>query len=110
VSLADGSGEKSAGKRTVRGRFFGSNLAKRPGFEAKKGFFRSFSEAKSHHVGYFRAEIFPQALISKGLKIICKDFREIYTPWGIGGGGTPVFSGQWSVVGNGPRVRSLFML
>jgi hypothetical protein len=70
------------------------DLIKNRVFPAKKGFFRSFSEAKSHHVGYFRAEIFPQALISKGLKIICKDFREIYTPWGIGGGGTPVFSGQ----------------
>jgi hypothetical protein len=38
----------------------------------KNDFFRRFSEAKSHDVGNFGAEIFPQALISKGLEIICK--------------------------------------
>jgi hypothetical protein len=59
-------------------------------FPAKKqdfsGFFRRFSEAKSHDVGYFEAENFPQVLIPLGLKIICKVFREIYTPGGYRGG------------------------
>ena len=32
------------------------------------------------------SEGFQQALISNGLKIICKVLREIYTPRGYGGG------------------------
>jgi hypothetical protein len=39
VSVADGTGGKSEGKRAVRGRFLGSNRAKGPGFEARnRGF------------------------------------------------------------------------
>jgi hypothetical protein len=65
-------------------------------FSAKTGFFRSFSEAKSHHVGYFGANNFPQALIPKRLEIICEVFWEIYTPLGYRGGrGVPP---QFSVV------------
>jgi hypothetical protein len=40
-------------------------------------------------VVYFRAENFPQTLISKELKIICKIFRDIYALQGRGGGGYP---------------------
>jgi hypothetical protein len=44
-------------------------------------------------VGKFGAEIFPQALITLDLKIICKVLRKIYTPGGYrgegGGGGGP---------------------
>jgi hypothetical protein len=66
-------------------------MKKLPEKTVKKGFFRSFSEAKSHHVGEFEAIKFPQSLIPKGLKIICKVLRGIYTPWGYGGvgGGGP---------------------
>jgi hypothetical protein len=39
---------------------------------AKTGFFRSFSGAKSHDAGYYGVEIYPQALISNELEIICK--------------------------------------
>jgi hypothetical protein len=60
------------------------DLVKNLIFQAKKGFFRSFSEAKSHDVGYFGAKYFPQTLIPKRLEIICKVSGEIYTPWGIG--------------------------
>jgi hypothetical protein len=35
VTFADGTGEKSEGKRPVRGLFFGSNRPKGPGFEAR---------------------------------------------------------------------------
>jgi hypothetical protein len=69
--FADGNEERSEGKRTVRGRFFGSNRAKRLVFEAKNEFSRRFSEGKSHHVGEFGAGVFQAALILNGLKIIC---------------------------------------
>jgi hypothetical protein len=42
VSFADGKSEKSEGKRSVRGRFFGSNRAKKAGFGAKRGDFSRF--------------------------------------------------------------------
>jgi hypothetical protein len=58
------------------------NQLKKGGFPAKTGIFRRFSEAQSHDVGEFGAENFPQALILNGLKIICKDSGEIYTPQG----------------------------
>jgi hypothetical protein len=35
-------------------------------------FYRRFSEAKSHDVGFLGARIFPQALIPGNLEIICK--------------------------------------
>jgi hypothetical protein len=50
-------------RNNCKGRFGVKNRI----FPAKKGFFRPFSEAKSHHAGYFGAEIFPQALIPKNL-------------------------------------------
>jgi hypothetical protein len=59
---------------------------KKPDFS---GIFQRFSEAKSHDVGYFWAENYPQALISKGLQIICKGLRGIYTPQGYRGVGVP---------------------
>jgi hypothetical protein len=69
-------------------------LGRKKSFSRQKpdfsGFFRRFSEAESHDVGEFEAEIFPQALIPKGLKIICKVFRKIYTPGGYMGGGVPL--------------------
>jgi hypothetical protein len=46
--FADGSGEKSGGKGTVGGRFFGSNRAKRPGFEAIKRSFTGFMFTDKH--------------------------------------------------------------
>jgi hypothetical protein len=60
-------------------------------FDKKTGFFRRFSEEKSHHAGYFGVKSFPKELISKELKIICKVFREIYTPWGYRGERLSVF-------------------
>jgi hypothetical protein len=62
-------------------------------FWVKTGFFRCFSEAKSHHVGEFGSEVFPQALISNELKIICKVSENIYTPGGYRGEGVPLRGG-----------------
>ena len=67
-----------------------SALSAKKVFRQKTELFRHFpaiSEAESHFVGYFGAENFPQALISKNLQIFCKDFGEIYAPGRQGGGG-----------------------
>ncbi|MGA3162067.1 MAG: hypothetical protein ABSC77_12695 [Terracidiphilus sp.] len=66
----------------------GTFLGRKKGFSGKRPDFPGdFSEAISHHVGYFGMKNFPQALIPNGLKIICKFFGEIYTPQGYRGGG-----------------------
>ena len=74
MSLAIGNGVKSglfeAGFSTQIGQ-------KRLVYEVKNDIFRHFSEAESHDVGEFGAEIFPQALISKNLQIICNDLGSI---------------------------------
>jgi hypothetical protein len=56
-------------------------------FLAKDGFFRRFSEAKSHDAGEFWLCDFQAVLISNGLKIICKAYGRIYTPRGYRGEG-----------------------
>jgi len=66
--------EKRGGKGAFEGGFSGRIGQIGLVFEAKDGFFRGFSEAKSRHVGFLGAGVFQAALISNRLEIICKVF------------------------------------
>jgi hypothetical protein len=83
VFSADGSGEKSAGKRTVRGRFFGSNLVKRPDFKARKRIFPVIFRGQISRCGKFGGGKFSTGIDSMELRNNLQGLRESLYPRGV---------------------------
>jgi hypothetical protein len=65
MSFADGSGEKSEGKRAVRSRFFGSNRANKAVSEAKKRIFPVIFRGQNSPCGRIRGKSFSNGIDSK---------------------------------------------
>jgi hypothetical protein len=83
VSFADGSGEKSTGKRTVRGRFFDSNRVKKLVLEAKKRLFWVIFRGQISPCGIFWGKYFSTGIDSKEFKNNLQGFKENLYPKGV---------------------------
>jgi hypothetical protein len=83
VSFEDGNREKNKGKRTDLGRLFGSNRAKRPGFEAKNRDFPVIFRGQISRCGRIWAVYFLSGVDFKRVRNNLQRFRKNLYPLGV---------------------------